>query len=155
MIELDQMKQKLLTYEEPLAEVKASLDLESKKKRIEELEMEMEAPGFWDDPDYSNKRMKELKTLKDTVNLIQSLYSQKDDIFTLIEMGYEEEDESLIPEVEAELEDFVTKLEEVRIGTLLSGEYDRNNAILKLNAGAGGTESCDWASMLYRMYTRW
>ena len=62
MIELDQMKQKLLTYEEPLAEVKASLDLESKKKRIEELEMEMEAPGFWDDPDYSNKRTKELKT---------------------------------------------------------------------------------------------
>ena len=155
MIELDQMKQKLLTYEEPLAEVKASLDLESKKKRIEELEMEMEAPGFWDDPDYSNKRMKELKTLKDTVNLIQGLYSQKDDIFTLIEMGYEEEEESLIPEIEAELEDFVTKLEEVRIGTLLSGEYDRNNAILKLNAGAGGTESCDWASMLYRMYTRW
>ena len=155
MIELDQMKQKLLTYEEPLAEVKASLDLESKKKRIEELEMEMEAPGFWDDPDYSNKRMKELKTLKDTVNLIQGLYSQKDDIFTLIEMGYEEEDESLIPEIEAELEDFMTKLEEVRIGTLLSGEYDRNNAILKLNAGAGGTESCDWASMLYRMYTRW
>ena len=64
MIELDQMKQKLLTYEEPLAEVKASLDLESKKKRVEELEMEMEAPGFWDDPDYSNKRMKELKNLK-------------------------------------------------------------------------------------------
>ena len=155
MIELDQMKQKLLTYEEPLAEVKASLDLESKEKRIEELEMEMEAPGFWDDPDYSNKRMKELKTLKDTVSLIHVLYSQKDDISTLIEMGYEEEDESLIPEIEAELDDFITKLENVRISTLLSGEYDRNNAILKLNAGAGGTESCDWASMLYRMYTRW
>lgn len=155
MIELDQMKQKLLTFEAPLAEVKASLDLESKEKRIEELEMEMEAPGFWDDPDYSNKRMKELKNLKDTVSLIRGLYNQKDDIFTLIEMGYEEEDESLIPEIEAEMDDFTTKLEEVRISTLLSGEYDRNNAILKLNAGAGGTESCDWASMLYRMYTRW
>ena len=155
MIELDQMKQKLLTYEEPLAEVKASLDLESKKKRVEELEMEMEAPGFWDDPDYSNKRMKELKTLKDSIGLIQGLYNQKDDIFTLIEMGYEEEDESLIPEIESELEDFVTKLEDVRISTLLSGEYDRNNAILKLNAGAGGTESCDWASMLCRMYQRY
>ena len=155
MIELDQMKQKLMTYETPLAEVRASLDLESKEKRIEELEMEMEAPGFWDDPDYSNKRMKELKNLKDTVSLMQGLSNQKDDIFTLIEMGYEEEDESLIPEIEAELEDFISKLEEVRISTLLSGEYDRNNAILKLNAGAGGTESCDWASMLYRMYTRW
>lgn len=155
MIELDQMKQKLATYEEPLSEVKASLDLESKEKRMEELEMEMEAPGFWDDPDYSNKRMKELKNLKDTVSLINGLFTQKDDIATLIEMGYEEEDESLIPEIEAELEDFTTRLEEIRISTLLSGEYDRNNAILKLNAGAGGTESCDWASMLYRMYTRW
>ena len=155
MIELDQMKQKLASYEEPLKEVKASLDLDSKQKRIEELEMEMEAPGFWDDPDYSNKKMKELKNLKDTVQLIEGLCTQKDDIVTLIEMGYEEEDESLIPEIESELNDFVEKLEEVRISTLLSGEYDKNNAILKLNAGAGGTESCDWASMLYRMYTRW
>lgn len=155
MVELDQMKQKLLAFEPVLDEVKASLDLESKQKRMEELEMEMEAPGFWDDPDYSNKRMKELKNLKDTIGMIEGLYNQKEDIFTLIEMGYEEEDESLIPEAEAELEAFVDKLEEVRISTLLSGEYDRNNAILKLNAGAGGTESCDWASMLYRMYTRW
>ncbi len=155
MIELDQMKQQLLTYETPLSEVRASLDLDSKQKRIEELEMEMEAPGFWDDPDYSNKRMKELKNLKDTVQLINGLCTQKEDILTLIEMGYEEEDESLIPEIEAELNDFTERLEEVRISTLLSGEYDRNNAILKLNAGAGGTESCDWASMLYRMYTRW
>ena len=155
MIELDQMKQKLAAYEEPLKEVKASLDLDSKQKRIEELEMEMEAPGFWDDPDYSNKKMKELKNLKDTVQLIEGLCTQKEDIVTLIEMGYEEEDESLIPEIESELDDFIEKLEEVRISTLLSGEYDKNNAILKLNAGAGGTESCDWASMLYRMYTRW
>lgn len=155
MVELDQMKQKLLSLEPTLDEVKASLDLESKNKRLEELEMEMEAPNFWDDPDYSNKRMKELKNLKDVVGMIQGLYTQKDDIFTLIEMGYEEEDESLIPEIEEELEAFVAKLEEVRINTLLSGEYDANNAILKLNAGAGGTESCDWAGMLYRMYTRW
>ncbi len=155
MIELDQMKQKLATFETPLEEVKASLDLENIKKRVEELEMEMEAPGFWDDPDYSNKRMKELKNHKDTISLIESLYTQKDDIYTLIEMGYEEEDESLIPEIETELNDFTARLEDIRISTMLSGEYDRNNAILKLNAGAGGTESCDWASMLYRMYTRW
>ncbi len=155
MVELDQMKQKLLSFEPVLDEVKASLDLESKKKRIEELEMEMEAPGFWDDPDYSNKRMKELKQLKDVVAMIQGLYLQKEDILTLIEMAYEEEEESLISEISEELESFLSKLEEVRINTLLSGEYDINNAILKLNAGAGGTESCDWAGMLYRMYTRW
>ena len=70
-------------------------------------------------------------------------------------MGYEEEDESLIPEIRNELDSFVSVLEDMRIATLLSGEFDKNNAILKLNAGAGGTESCDWASMLYRMYTRW
>ena len=78
-----------------------------------------------------------------------------EDIETLLEMGYEENDASLIPEIQEELDSFVEKLEAMRIRTLLSGEYDGNNAILKLNAGAGGTESCDWAGMLYRMYTRW
>lgn len=117
--------------------------------------MEMEAPGFWDDPDRSNKLMKELKNMKDTVEGFRKLETQYDDILTLIEMGYEDEDASLIPEIRGELDEFTGELEELRIGTLLSGEYDKNNAILKLNAGAGGTESCDWCSMLYRMYTRW
>ncbi len=115
----------------------------------------MEAPGFWDDPDRSNKQMKELKNMKDTVGVYQKLATQYDDILTLIQMGYEENDESLIPEIQAELDEFKTEFDELRIGTLLSEEYDKNNAILKLNAGAGGTESCDWCSMLYRMYTRW
>lgn len=115
----------------------------------------MEAPGFWDDPDRSNKRMKELKNMKDTVEGFRKLETQYDDILTLIEMGYEEEDASLIPEIRGELNEFIGELEGLRIGILLSGEYDKNNAILKLNAGAGGTESCDWCSMLYRMYTRW
>ena len=115
----------------------------------------MEAPGFWDNPDRSNKLMKELKNLKDTCQTYRDLKNGYDDILTLIEMGYEENDESLIPEIEEELDHFINGLEQMRIGTLLSGEYDGNNAILKLNAGAGGTESCDWASMLYRMYTRW
>ena len=117
--------------------------------------MEMEAPGFWDDPDRSNAKMKELKNLKDTVADVNGLYTQYDDILTLIELGYEENDASMIPEIREELDSFIGKLEEMRIGTLLSGEYDKCNAILKLNAGAGGTESCDWCGMLYRMYTRW
>jgi len=117
--------------------------------------MEMEAPGFWDDPDRSNKLMKELKNMKDTVEDFRKLETQYDDILTLIEMGYEEEDASLIPEIRGELDEFTRELDGLRIGILLSGEYDKNNAILKLNAGAGGTESCDWCSMLYRMYTRW
>lgn len=115
----------------------------------------MEAPGFWDDPERSNQKMKELKNLKDTVGECDKLSTQFDDILTLIDMGYEENDASLIPEIREELDEFIREFDELRIGTLLSGEYDKNNAILKLNAGAGGTESCDWCGMLYRMYTRW
>lgn len=115
----------------------------------------MEAPGFWDNPDRSNAKMKELKNLKDTVAECNGLYTQFEDILTLIEMAYEEEDEAMVAEIRQELDSFISIFEELRIGTLLSGEYDRNNAILKLNAGAGGTESCDWCGMLYRMYTRW
>ena len=115
----------------------------------------MEAPGFWDDPERSSQKMKELKNLKDTVGECDKLSTQYDDILTLIDMGYEENDESLIPEIRGELDEFIREFDELRIGTLLSGEYDKNNAILKLNAGAGGTESCDWCGMLYRMYTRW
>lgn len=119
------------------------------------MEREMEAPGFWDDPERSNQKMKELKNLKDTVGECDKLSTQYEDILTLIDMGYEENDESLIPEIRGELDEFIKEFDELRIGTLLSGEYDKNNAILKLNAGAGGTESCDWCGMLYRMYTRW
>ncbi|MBO5031208.1 MAG: peptide chain release factor 2 [Lachnospiraceae bacterium] len=155
MVELDQMKQELQTYESPLAEVRDSLDLVSKEKRIEELEREMEAPGFWDDPDRSNKQMKELKQLKGTVDQCNELKSQYEDIETLIEMGYEAQDAEMIPEIREELDHFIETFEALRISTLLSEEYDKCNAILKLNAGAGGTESCDWAGMLYRMYTRW
>ena len=115
----------------------------------------MEAPGFWDDPDRSNQKMKELKNLKDTVGECDKLSTQYEDILTLIEMGYEENDESMVAEIRGELDEFISEFEELRIGTLLSGEYDKSNAILKLNAGAGGTESCDWCGMLYRMYTRW
>jgi len=115
----------------------------------------MEDPGFWDNPDAANAKMRELKSLKDVAETYTSLATKYDDIETLIEMGYEEEDSELIPEIRSELDSFIETLETIRIGTLLSGEFDRNNAILKLNAGAGGTESCDWASMLYRMYTRW
>lgn len=117
--------------------------------------MEMTAPDFWDDPEVSNRKMKEQKHLKDTVDTMANLSRQYEDIETLIEMGYEENDESLVADCRQELDQFIEVFESIRIATLLSGEYDNNSAILKLNAGAGGTESCDWCSMLYRMYTRW
>ncbi len=115
----------------------------------------MQAPGFWDDPEKSNQKMREAKNLKDIVDTMNGLAGQYDDILTLIEMGYEDNDPAIIPDIEDELKQFKETFENIRIGTLLSGEYDKNNAILKLNAGAGGTESCDWCGMLYRMYTRW
>ena len=117
--------------------------------------MEMEAPGFWDNPDISNQKMKELKNLKDIVETIEGLERQYENIETLIEMGYEEEDAQLAADIRMELDEFIATYEEIRMNTLLSEEYYADNAILKLNAGAGGTESCDWCSMLYRMYTRW
>jgi peptide chain release factor 2 len=122
---------------------------------VEELEREMEAPGFWDDPESANLKMKELKSLKDAIGIISGLETQFEDICTLIQIGNEEQDEDLVGEIRVELTDFKDKFEKLRITTLLSGEYDKNNAILKLNAGAGGTESCDWCGMLYRMYSMW
>ena len=115
----------------------------------------MEEPGFWDDADKSTKLMKEAKHLKDTVEGFQKLETEYEEIGLMIEMGYEENDADLIPEIREMLDDFTEKLEKMRISTLLNGEYDNCNAILRLNAGAGGTESCDWCSMLYRMYCRW
>jgi len=115
----------------------------------------MEEPGFWDNADKAQGFMKELKNLKDTIDDYKHLKGRFEDVQTLIQMGYEENDESLIPEIEEALELFVQNLEELKLRTLLSGEYDKYNAILTLHAGAGGTESCDWASMLCRMYQRW
>lgn len=117
--------------------------------------MTMEEPNFWDDTEKANRSMKELKNLKDTIDEYKRVKTAYEDIETLLEMGYEEDDASLIPEVQEAFSDFEEKFEALRIKTLLSDEYDKDNAILRLNAGAGGTEACDWVSMLYRMYTRW
>ncbi|MBE5879573.1 MAG: peptide chain release factor 2 [Lachnospiraceae bacterium] len=155
MVELDAMKSELQTYVAPLAEVKDSLNLEVKEQRANELDREMQEPGFWDNPDISNRKMKEFKMLQDTIKTYSELESAVEDIGLLIQMAYEENDEEMVAEIRSELDDFIEKFEKIRISTLLSDEYDGNNAILRLNAGAGGTESCDWASMLYRMYVRW
>ncbi|MCH5332399.1 MAG: peptide chain release factor 2 [Agathobacter sp.] len=155
MVELDNFKSRLLAYKSPLQEVRDSLDLAGKKHQIEELEREMEAPEFWNDPVVSQEKMKKLKSLKDDVETCAGLERAYDDIETMIEMGYEENDATLIPEIEELFTEFETNYENIRMKTLLSGEYDDENAIVTLHAGAGGTESCDWASMLFRMYSKW
>ena len=115
----------------------------------------MEEPDFWDNPEKSNGYMKELKGLKADIEDFKKLEKDKTDAEEFIEMAYEENDESLIPEIGQLVDNFEKLFEKLQMETLLSGEYDKCNAILTLHAGAGGTESCDWASMLLRMYTRW
>lgn len=115
----------------------------------------MESPCFWDDVDESQKVMKELKGLKSTIEDFESIKTSYEDIETLIEMAEEEADEELLPEIQEASDSFRTSFEEFRIKTLLSGEFDANNAVVTIHAGTGGTESCDWSEMLYRMFTRW
>lgn len=115
----------------------------------------MEAPDFWNDAEKASADMKEVKDLKEIIERADKLSTQYDDLMTLIEMGNEEGDESLIPEIQGEFEEFKRVFDDLRITTMLTGEHDTENAILTLHAGAGGTESCDWAGMLCRMYERW
>ena len=110
----------------------------------------MEEPDFWDDADKANRQMKELKNLKDAIAEYDSLKQDYDDVATMIEMGNEEGDASLAEETQEMLDAFKEKFENMRIKTLLTGEYDSDGAILTLHAGAGGTEAMDWTSMLYR-----
>ena len=154
MVEYDPFRHELESYKETVEELKDSLDLEGKSLRRQELEREMEAPDFWDDMEAATRKNVELKSLKDDIETAESLSTQYEDIMTLIEMGDEEGDLSLLSEVEQELEAFKETLETIRMKTLLSGEYDKDNAILSLHAGAGGTEACDWTQMLFRMYSR-
>lgn len=155
MVVLDQIKYELNQYADSVKELGASLDLDNKALRVEEIEGIMEEEGFWNDADKAQKYMKELKNLKDTIAEYKDIKQRYEDIYTLIEMANEENDESMVAEIEEEQEAFEKEFEELRLSTLLDGEFDHCNAILTLHAGAGGTEACDWASMLYRMYSMW
>ncbi|MCD8223070.1 MAG: peptide chain release factor 2 [Clostridiales bacterium] len=155
MVELDQYRYKLSAFKKPLVEVRDSLDLDNKVRRIDELDKSMEEPGFWDNAEKAAGLVQEAKNLKDTVELYHGLEQELEDIQVMIEMADEENDLSLVPEIEEMVSAFEERLEKLRLETLLSGEYDKCDAILRLNAGAGGTESCDWCGMLYRMYCRW
>lgn len=130
-------------------------DLLGKKRRIEEINKIMAEPDFWDDTQKAKKATQELTSLKNVVEEYDRLKTEFEDVSTLIQIGYEESEESLIPEIEESMNKFIEDLEDLKLRTLLSEEYDRYSAILTLHAGAGGTESCDWVSMLCRMYQRW
>lgn len=130
-------------------------DIPRLSDEIEELEQKAAEPNFWDDIENSQKVLQKTKALKARVEKYQGLQSQWEDLLTLCELGIEEQDESVILEVGESLKEFSNEFERLRLETLLTGQYDRNNAILTLHAGAGGTEAQDWVQMLLRMYTRW
>ena len=155
MVELDQYKYNLSNLRTSLNELGDSLEVASKEEKVVQLEKAMEEQHFWDDAEHSAKVIKEVKGLKNTIDNYKKLRTLYDDVETLIEMGYEEEDESIVDEVKESFEQLKNQLDELTVSTLLSEEYDKDNAILTIHAGAGGTESCDWANMLYRMYCRY
>ena len=155
MIEFEEYKGKLNGLKPTLDSLREALHLESAEKEIEELEGQSARDGFWNDVEKSQRVQKRLKQLKSKVENYQKLCSGWDDLMTLCEMAIEEDDDSMLPELQSEYAEFEKKLEETRLGTLLTGEYDANNAILTFHAGAGGTEAQDWTQMLYRMYKMW
>ncbi len=155
IVELEQYKFELSGKEQSLKDLGASLDLDNKQKRIVELDRMMEEPDFWANPETANQYSTEARRLKDDVKAYEDLTQAYEDIGALIEMAEEEDDQESVAEVKEMLDEFTEKLDAMSTRLLLSGEYDTMNAILRLNAGAGGTESNDWAGMLYRMYTRW
>ena len=155
MIEFEEYKGKLNGLKPTLDALRDALHLEAAEKEIEELEGQSTRDGFWNDVENSQRVQKRLKQLKTKVENYEKLCSGWDDLMTLCEMAIEEDDDSMLPELQSEYAEFEKKLEETRLGTLLTGEYDANNAILTFHAGAGGTEAQDWTQMLYRMYNMW
>ncbi len=129
--------------------------MSKKRQEVEEVQRKTEAPNFWDNPEESQKIMKHLKSLQDIIEQVEGLEELYGDIGILMDMAVEENDEELAGEATEEFARFESGFEALRIQTLLSGEYDEENAILTIHAGEGGTESCDWANMLYRMYKRY
>ena len=155
MLQFEELRLRLLGHEDSLKDLADALGLEKMKKEIEELDAKTAENGFWDDIKGSQVVLKRQSSLKNKVNAYEKLKQDYDDALVMIELANEEEDESLLEEAESEVEAVKENLEKQRLQTLLTGEYDKNNAILTFHAGSGGTEAQDWAEMLYRMYTRW
>ena len=155
LIEYDEYKKKLRDFEPELEKLSAALDMDAAKAEIARLEAESAQDGFWNDLARSQKVQQRLKQLQNKVNRQNKLISDWEDLTVLCEMGQEEDDPDLLQELKDGYAVLVEKVEESRMSTLLSGEYDGHNAILTFHAGAGGTEAQDWTEMLFRMYTRW
>lgn len=154
IIQLDEAKRTLTNVRPAIEELKNALRIEELNRQIQELEAKTLVPDFWSRDD-SGKILQQIKDKKTTIERYDELCSRLEDTLVLIDMGIEENDESVVDEVVSEVKEILDTEEKMRLETLLTGEYDHNNAILSFHPGAGGTEAQDWAQMLYRMYTRW
>ncbi len=155
MIEFDEYKVKLTNAKPRLDGLSDSLNLGVCKEEWERLQAQIESPGFWDNADVSQQVMKRSRQLEAKIDRYNKMLAQWDDLMTICEMAIEENDESMLEELKESYEDLESKMEAARLETLLTGDYDSNNALVSFQAGAGGTEAQDWCQMLYRMYTRW
>jgi peptide chain release factor 2 len=155
MLEFVEYKAKLNNLKPNLATLESALKLKEAKAEIEELEVRTARDDFWSNMQNSQKILQRIKQLKAKCENFEKLRSKWEDLYAICEMALEENDSSMLPELQSEFETFQKKLEQARLSTLLTGEYDSCGAILSFHAGAGGTEAQDWAEMLYRMYTRW
>lgn len=155
MIEFEDYRLKLNDLKPKLEALAVSLNLERARNELERFHAMQEAPGFWDDPERSQKIVVQAKLLEAKLEKYHAMTAQLEDLLTICEMALEENDNSMLPELQEGFEQLAQRMEEARLETLLTGEYDGNNALMSFHAGAGGTEAQDWCQMLYRMYTRW
>ncbi|MBR4622589.1 MAG: peptide chain release factor 2 [Ruminococcus sp.] len=155
MIFLENLRSQLESYKPKIKELAEVFDIENSKERVEELHNKAAEPGFWDDLETSQKVLQETRTLEGRLEKYDKLTQSADDIEVMLEMAAEEDDEGMIADIEAELKSLAAQVDALTLASLLTGEYDKNNAILNFHSGAGGTEAQDWNEMLYRMYTRW
>ena len=155
MIEIESYKQKTIGLQSVLSGLKAALKLDEAERELNALEKESEEESYWANVEHAQKTQQRIKQLSSKVSNFAKLEKRYSDLMTLCQMGIEEKDEELLPEISQEYKVFSAELERARLTTLLSGEYDGCSAIMTFHAGAGGTEAQDWAQMLYRMYTRW
>lgn len=155
MLEFEEQKLKLSSFQSELIDLEEALGLKTLQAEVEKLEEMSAQAGFWDDVENSQKILQRISQAKNTISAYTALKSNFDDTMTLIELADEEGDDTLVDEVVESVDSVIKTIEEMRLTTLLSGEYDSNNAILNFHAGAGGTEAQDWVEMLHRMYIRW
>ena len=155
MIEFEEYKLKLADLKPRLEDLAVSLNLEKARNDMERFHAMQEAPGFWDDPEKSQKIVVQAKQVEAKLEKYARMTSQWEDLTTICEMALEENDDSMLPELQEGFQTMLEEMESARLETLLTGEYDGNNALMSFHAGAGGTEAQDWCQMLYRMYTRW